>query len=140
MATLINRATPRQVRVYRIVRGAVRNAAAAHPKWPFDDRLAGSIAKRAAGTLTAAWPDVLAVPAGVPSEQPIPPDVGGGAEATSRGRREQGRHRPATRLLRRLRHDVSVLAGGARHTGHAERLAAYVEVLRAIHRLIEHPA
>ena len=60
MTSLYRRATPRQKKVLLMIEGACHNAAHAHPKWEFDPRLATSIAKRAAGTLTAQWPDVLA--------------------------------------------------------------------------------
>ena len=48
--------------VVRIIAGACDNAAHAHPDWYIDPRLYRSIAKRAAGTLLAAMPDVLAAP------------------------------------------------------------------------------
>lgn len=60
MTSITRRATPSQARIMRAVRGAVSNAADAHPHWNMDRRFASSIAKRAAGTLTAQWPDVLA--------------------------------------------------------------------------------
>jgi hypothetical protein len=60
MATLSKRATPQQNVVMRIIEGAIKNATDAHPDWQIDPRFAKSIAKRAAGTLTAQWPDVLA--------------------------------------------------------------------------------
>lgn len=62
MTTLSKRATLRQARVLRMIEGAVKNALDAHPDYATmpRDKLARSIAKRAAGTLTAAWPDVLA--------------------------------------------------------------------------------
>jgi hypothetical protein len=60
MATLYKRATPQQVRILRIVEGAVRNALDAHPDVAFPDNFARSVAKRAAGTLTAQWRVVLA--------------------------------------------------------------------------------
>lgn len=62
MVTLYRRATPRQAAVLRIVEGAVRNAMDAHPDYgKMDrDRFARSVSKRAAGTLTATWPSVLA--------------------------------------------------------------------------------
>ena len=44
----------------RAVAGAVKNALDAHPGWRAPKWLANSVAKRAAGTLTAGWPDVLA--------------------------------------------------------------------------------
>lgn len=62
MTTLSKRATPRQAMVLRMIEGACRNAAHAHPGQILDDRLARSIAKRAAGTLTSAWGAVLAAP------------------------------------------------------------------------------
>lgn len=52
--------TPSQLRIFKAVAGAVRNAAESHPSWNIDRRFEHSIAKRAAGTLTAGWPDVLA--------------------------------------------------------------------------------
>lgn len=59
MVTLAKRATPAQARILRIVEGAVINAADAHGLRR-DPWLARSIAKRAAGTLSAQWPEVLA--------------------------------------------------------------------------------
>jgi hypothetical protein len=60
MVTLYKRATPAQARILRIVEGAVKNAADAHPELKISPHYRRSIAKRAAGTLTAQWPDVLA--------------------------------------------------------------------------------
>lgn len=60
MSSLYNRASPAQGRVLRIVEGAIKNAADAHSEIKVSPRLRRSIAKRAAGTLTAQWPDVLA--------------------------------------------------------------------------------
>lgn len=60
MASLYKRATPAQARVIRIVAGAVRNASHSHPELNVPDHFARSVAKRAAGTLTAGWPEVLA--------------------------------------------------------------------------------
>lgn len=56
MATFTARATPEQLATHRMILGAVKNALYAHPEWRTMDseRLARSIAKRAAGTLTAA--------------------------------------------------------------------------------------
>ena len=59
MVTLSKRATPSQQRILRIIEGAVLNAADAH-QIKRDERMARSIAKRAAGTLSSQWPDVLA--------------------------------------------------------------------------------
>ena len=60
MASLYKRAAPAQERLIRIVEGAVLNAADAH-SIPRDPWLARSIAKRAAGTLSSQWREVLAV-------------------------------------------------------------------------------
>lgn len=60
MASLYKRATPAQARMLRIVAGAVMNAAHAHPEVIIPESFARSVAKRAAGTLTAQWPEVLA--------------------------------------------------------------------------------
>src|SRR3990167_6188372 len=51
---------PSQNRIMRAVRGAVKNASDAHPNWKLDRRFVNSVAKRAAGTLTAEWHEVLA--------------------------------------------------------------------------------
>lgn len=59
MATLWKRATPSQYVVLRIIRGAVLNVYD-HHGMVRDKFFARSVAKRAAGTLTAQWPEVLA--------------------------------------------------------------------------------
>jgi hypothetical protein len=59
MASLWKTATPSQHVILRIVSGAVRNAAHAH-SLDMPRNFARSVAKRAVGTLTAGWPDVLA--------------------------------------------------------------------------------
>jgi hypothetical protein len=59
---LWNRATPSQYRMLRAIAGAVRNAAHAH-RLEIPKSFARSVAKRATGTLTAQWPDVLAATA-----------------------------------------------------------------------------
>ena len=59
MATLWKRATPSQYRMLRAIAGAVRNAA--HSKGvQLPHNFERGVAKRAVGTLTAQWPDVLA--------------------------------------------------------------------------------
>ena len=67
MVTLAKRATPAQVRILKIVEGAVLNAYDAH-RTPRDTWLARSVAKRAAGTLSAQWPEVLAVNSRLPAK------------------------------------------------------------------------
>ena len=61
MVSLYKRATPSQARILRSVEGAVKNAADGHPSYNLPENFARSVAKRAAGTLTAQWPDVLAL-------------------------------------------------------------------------------
>lgn len=60
MTSLYNRATPSQTRILRAVEGAVKNTTDAHPELQISPRHRRSIAKRAAGTLSAQWPAVLA--------------------------------------------------------------------------------
>jgi hypothetical protein len=59
LATLWKTATPSQYRMLRIIAGSTLNAAHAHGM-DISLRFARSIAKRATGTLTAQWPEVLA--------------------------------------------------------------------------------
>lgn len=59
MSSLYKRASPSQYRMLRIIAGAVENAAHAH-RASIPHNFARSVAKRATGTLTAQWPDVLA--------------------------------------------------------------------------------
>lgn len=60
MVSLYKRATPAQAMMLRIIEGAVKNAADAHPEFVLTDRIARSIAKRATGTLTAHLGQALA--------------------------------------------------------------------------------
>lgn len=60
MVTLYKRATPAQIQALRIIEGAVKNATDAHPGLRIGPGHRRSIAKRAVGTLTARWPEVLA--------------------------------------------------------------------------------
>jgi hypothetical protein len=60
VTTLYKRASPPQHRVLHIIEGAIKNASDAHKEIKVSLRHRRSIAKRAAGTLTAQWPEVLA--------------------------------------------------------------------------------
>ena len=60
MASLYKRKTRKQALALKIIEGAVRNAAYHHLDNPLPSYFARSVAKRAVGTLTAVWPDVLA--------------------------------------------------------------------------------
>ncbi len=141
MATLYNRATASQRRVLRIVEGAVKNVADCHPELKLTPRVCRSIAKRAAGTLTAQWPDVLA--AKRPSERADEtPGASVGAPTSHRSRgSERGRGqlynpRPQLRFLwNRFAGEVAL----AKRTGRTERAEAFIDVLRAIDALIGEP-
>ncbi len=135
MATFLKRSSARQRRVFRAVAGAVENVRRAHPEWIQDSRAAGSVTKRAAGTLTAAWPEVLAVsPRWAPSERGS--RVVAGCPATRNGEslsRGGGRgsllaSAPIRSAVKRL----SLLAGRARREGQGELLEGLVEVLRIL--------
>lgn len=63
MATLYKRANSIQQRMLRIIEGAVKNTADAHPEFRYSPKLGRSIAKRAVGTLSAQLAGVLAAPA-----------------------------------------------------------------------------
>lgn len=138
MTSFVNRATPRQNKVMRIIKGAVLNAFHAHPRWTLDHpRLAGSIAKRAAGTITAAWPGLLAVPPVATSEtadgqrvRPQPsPQSGGYVNRAGRAASHESRRRAP---LRKVHSAISRLVGPAKRAGNAERAEALVEVLRIV--------
>ena len=123
-------------RIFNIIEGAVYNVRDAHPSWPFDARLAKSIAKRAAGTLTAAWPEVLAAP--VPSDQPAgsarePPGGTAVAGMPYRGRESSY----PVRALTRLHVALGVEAAKARLAGQNERLAALVDALRLVRAAVK---
>ena len=135
MSSLYKRATPPQARILRIVEGAVKNAADAHPNYGIDRRFCRSVAKRAAGTLTAQWPEVLAAK---PSDKPVGVIVRTSQRLAAdpgkprvRGPSELTRRSP----LRLLHVELGILACKAKHDGNAERFAAIADCLRAVARL-----
>jgi len=136
MATLTKRATPRQAVVMRMVAGAVMNAGHAHPHWNISPRMASSIAKRAAGTLTAGWPDVLAAPRasserGCSRSQAGISASGGQLGSADEGGRSTYAERPP---LVRLRGAIGSMAQEARRTMQFDREEALIDVLRLISR------
>lgn len=135
MSTLYKRATPSQVRVLRIIEGAVRNASHAHPDKQISDEMVRSIAKRAAGTLTAGWPDVLA--ARTLSRRS--PRTSGeisyrrpqGAQTTKRfgrGASHLIRRSPLQKIWKALSYEI----GMAKRAGNSDRMCALVYVIRVI--------
>jgi hypothetical protein len=137
MASLYKRATPSQAQILRIVEGAVKNATDAHPNLDIGPQHRRSIAKRAAGTLTAQWPQVLA--AGIQSSE------SGGGLTVSRPRRQAscsmkaaGREAPQRHQrfpLRRLIAEIARPIRDLKLSGQMERAQAMIDVLKAIHRL-----
>lgn len=136
----------------RIVAGAVINAAHGHPEVQIGPQFARSVAKRAAGTLTAQWPDVLALPAayaGAPEAQSGCTLNHSGAlashalrgqesrasqtEKAPRGKGER-RSRPSLRFLHNA---LGNAAMRARREGDAALLADLRTALRAVGAAIQ---
>lgn len=146
MTSLYNRATPAQRVVLKMIEGAARNAFHAHPDAKLGPKLARSIAKRAAGTLTSQWGSVLAARAATTvarsdrrvakvQQPPVTPPktydlAAARVQATSAG--VGGGLNLAGRPLVCLRGAIGAMAGEARRAGNAERLAALADVLRLI--------
>jgi hypothetical protein len=139
MTSLHNRATPSQAKILRAVEGAAKNAGDAHPEWKITPHVARSIAKRAAGTLTAQWPDVLAA---------RELSVSGGMSLVGRGRRQaaQPLKRAGRGALRsvhgrspiiRLRSQLARQMRDVKNSGNTERAEAFIDVLRMIAALLE---
>ena len=158
MTTFAARASPSQARILRIVEGAVLNTADAH-RIPRDKRLARSIAKRAAGTLTSQWTSASAADAR-PSESGIGKEglcracecrkhvgrkharreraalINGaeavrGSTAASAGPPYSGRRAPLLELWARLAGEMRRV----RRSGDAGEIAAYIRLLRLIDEL-----
>lgn len=142
MATFAKRATPRQTKVLHIIHGAVRNAAHAHPDWNMPERFANSVAKRAAGTLVAAWPSVLATPHVVARSSDLLREQGKSPSATAAILLPPARSEPtasggAAHLrsrapIRQLHGRLGVMAGDAKRGGDYRRHEVLVEILRLI--------
>lgn len=136
MASLYRRASPAQRAILRIVEGAVKNACDAHPHLAISPQHRRSIAKRAAGTLSAQWPEVLAA-----GNQSSGSDVGSLSSSPVTGRqtarRRPGGERSSTKRfpLRRLIAELARPIRDLKLTGQTERVEAMIEVLRIIHRL-----
>lgn len=134
MSSLYSRANARQIRILRAVEGAVHNVAHAHPGWISNRLAARSIAKRAAGTLTAIWPEVLAAPLLASSDltegKPSHPlsRVRCGSTSAARGASQPRKATPYRRLIR----EISQRIGPAKRAGQIERAETLIEVLRVI--------
>jgi hypothetical protein len=135
MASLYKRASPAQRRVMKIVEGAVRNAAHSHPNVMVPETFARSVAKRAAGTLTASWPEVLAARSA--SSDRVLSQTLTAAPAGVRSNDGHLKRGPLTVRYRRsplidLWSEISKKMHGIKRSGQIERYEALVEVLRLI--------
>lgn len=138
MSSLYRRASPGQIRLLRIVSGAVRNARDAHPDWPFDDRFETSIAKRAAGTLSAQLADVLATV----HRSSYSPDPESEQDPANRKVDPQTYRRRASRALRRapspaevlnrVNRKIGLLIENARRAGNGAACDALIDAARVV--------
>ena len=136
MSSLYRRATPSQARILRAVEGACLNVAHVHPNWQMTPRMARSIAKRAAGTLTAQWPDVLAARSrsserssgAYTNHARWPSHAAQTLKRSGWGASNVDRRSPLPALWRQL----ARMVGTAKRTGHAERAETLIEVLKLI--------
>jgi hypothetical protein len=142
MTSIARRATPSQARIMRAVEGAVKNAVDHHPDWEIDPRFRRSIAKRAAGTLTAGWPDTLAAARAVRqtdgasefSRSPSPKNVTSVHRGFGQGSRlSASRRDPLLALRQRLTAQIKP----AKDAGQTERAEALIDVLRIIAEMLE---
>lgn len=133
MATLYRRASPAQHRMLRIVEGAVKNAADAHPEITISPQFRRSVAKRAAGTLSAQWPEVLAANAKFPSDKPEEERLisAGGRSHHAKGARGWS-HLDKADPLKRLERRIAMPLRALKLSGQHEKAAAYIDVLRMI--------
>lgn len=127
------------VRIFRAVEGAVRNTAHGHPRWNLTRTMATSIAKRATGTLTAEWPDVLAARLS-PSDSAIGtgsavqwPPRQHATMATRKGGALVTRGRPPLHVLwKKLSSRIAEAKREAEYTGNTERVKALIEAIRLL--------
>jgi hypothetical protein len=132
---------PRQNQLFRAIYGAVKNTADAHPGWQVDvNKIARSVAKRAAGTISAQWGPGLLAAHSMPSDSAEPPTlVLGGAQprtaalrtpcGTGRGASGPIRGRPSLLMVWKR---LAYMAGQAKRAGNQERLAAVQDALRLV--------
>ena len=136
MTTLINRATPSQYQIFKMIIGAFKDVGNCHPDWALDKRFGSSVVKRATGTISEAIPGLLAAPK----------EWSDNADVTARtmaprahlciSRVSGGRGVSAPRLSpnKTLRKRVGMLAIEAQASGNAERYKALVDVIFLMNR------
>lgn len=134
MSSLWRRANGPQYRMLRIVSGAVLSAAHHHPGHPINKKFARGVAKRAVGTISSQWGELLAAtttPSG--AERSDGNSFRSGAQLVKpRGGRILATSGP--RLRRAIIREISGLIGPARRAGQTERADALIEVMRIIDR------
>lgn len=139
MATLWKRATPSQRVALRIVAGAVMNAAHAHGT-NITKSFARSVAKRAIGTLTAQWPDVLAAREArrhqARAAEVIMRPRPNAARAVGKGKGTAGAFRLRSLLLR-VRSRLAKQMWSINRNGSPDQVADFVAALRALAQAIE---
>ena len=133
MTTLYRRATPSQYRILRVVEGAVRNAAHAHPNIEIPQSFARSVAKRATGTLTAQWAEVLAARSASSEASDVTGYDARSRVVSSQHAIQRGAVLPRRRRspLMRLWQDIAKQMRALK-TDDPARYAAYQDVLRMI--------
>lgn len=142
MTTLYRRATPSQRVLTKIIEGSIKNALDSHPgKREFTVNMVRSITKRAVGTLTANWPDVLAAKdyflalseraRGLMLRGPSP-SKSKRLTASKRGASQAGSRRSP---LLKLHKDISRQMRFIKDSGNAERAQAMIDVMRMISNL-----
>jgi hypothetical protein len=129
MTTLSKRSTPSQAKVFRIIEGAIYDAINGHPNWIIDKRFIKSVSKRAVGTLTSQWPEVLATSHATEVKIKITqrPDWRAGERRRALSALRQ---LPEPRYMKAIRNMIGYEAGEARRVGNIEREKAFVEVLK----------
>ena len=141
MVTISKRANPTQRQIMRIVEGAVKNAADAHPDWPYHHSIGRSISKRAAGTLSAQLAGMLAAkaqnypPVSAEGETSLiaPPPFAKPVKRSERGESRRSRLSP----LRRVWKELSWRVGESRKNNQIERAEALIEMLKVVAALME---
>lgn len=139
MSSLWLRASPRELRALRIVAGAVLNARDAHPHIVVDRKFARSVAKRAIGTMSSQWGDLLAASNRRPS-------LAERCQSSNALRREAGLRKPCERgqalagtglppvrlAVKAISKEIGVLRGSGQSP---ERMEGMIECLRIIDRI-----
>jgi hypothetical protein len=134
MSSLWLRANGPQMRMLKIISGAVLNTAHHHPGEPVDRKFARGVAKRATGTISSQWGELLAAPTPSGAKRISCSSLRNGAQLLKpRGGRTILQSDP--RLFRDIIREISVLIGPARASGDIARTEALIECLRIIDRV-----